>query len=93
MKPQRRYKGVLKALNVLKIWSSLDDKNYLQDFKEKKTWTMRLIQTRCKCSKSCCGNPRKSGVGSNNDRITIQERKSDISFKEQLDERENNELK
>ena len=40
-------------------------------------------KTRVPCSRVCCGNQRKHGC-SNKEKLTLQERRSDIDFKEQL---------
>ena len=86
MNPCRRRRGVLKALKVLKIWSSLGIHDYLKDFKEKKKYIRSMVNTRKPCSCSMCGNPRRNKWESNDSRITRQEKRAEISFKEQMQE-------
>jgi hypothetical protein len=81
MRPQRREKGVSKAKRVLKIWSACTYHGKdLEDF-ENKTRHMTMVSTRKSCSCYMCGNPRKFW-----NEKTMQEKKSDISFREQLDD-------
>ncbi len=40
-------------------------------------------KTRVPCSGECCGNPRRHGT-SRKEKLTLQERRSDIDFEEQI---------
>jgi hypothetical protein len=59
MNPCRRRKGVIKALKVLKAWSSLNNHDYMKDFRERQRHARSMVNTRKRCSCSMCGNPRK----------------------------------
>ena len=85
MNPVRRRPGVIKAIRVLKDLSKQMGHDYLKDFKDGVRWTKIYVNTRKICSSMCCGNPRNHKF-SNNDKITLQEKKAAISFKEQLNE-------
>lgn len=84
MRPQRRKEGVKRAKKVLKAWDATNYCNscgsHLESFKNGDRHAKAMIYTRKRCSCYMCGNPRKHW----NDK-TIQEKKADISFKEQLD--------
>lgn len=84
MKPYRRRPGVMKALKVLKIWSDAEGQDYVDEFNHNTNWTKRMVNTRCPCSCSCCGNMRNDKWESHKDRISRQERRSELSFKEQI---------
>ena len=84
MRPRRRRSGVIKALKVLKIWSKSHDHDYVEEFNHKNNWTKRMVNTRCPCSCSGCCNIRNNKWESENNKKTLQERRSIISFKEQL---------
>ena len=83
MRPYRRRAGVFKAIKVLKALSDSEN-DYIKEFNEENTWAKRLVNTRCRCSGPCCCNPRHTKWLPKKERITLQERKADISFKEQI---------
>lgn len=86
MRPYRRRQGVIKALRVLKAWSDSEHDYVDEFFHEDDSWTKRMVNTRCPCSCSSCGNPRNCKWFSHDEQVTLQERRSDISFKEQVED-------
>jgi hypothetical protein len=87
MNPERREKGVTKAVKVLKIWDAtlnfekIGYPTFMERFEEGKGCIRTLVNNRQRCSCSMCGNPRKYY-----NEKTMQEKKADIDFREQLDE-------
>jgi len=72
MNPEKRRKGVLRAERISKMWDSQGIPLSLENCK-------RLVATPTPCSCPMCGNPRKYfGY------VTIQEKRSNDDFNEQL---------
>lgn len=90
MNPCRRRAGVMKALRVLKAWTSIGIYDYLDAFRKGERHARSMVNTRKKCSCFACGNPRRVKWFPHKDRVTKQELLSEISFKEQLKESEEN---
>lgn len=86
MKPYRRRPGVIKALKVLKIWSDAEGHDYVREFNRSNNWTKRMVNTRSPCSCSCCGNPRHIKWGNHGDHVSLQERRAEISYEEQVND-------
>lgn len=89
MNPCRRRPGVIKALRVLRALSS-SDHDYMKDFREEQKWARSMVNTRKRCSCSGCGNPRRVKWFPHKDQITMQEKRAEISFKEQANDAEEN---
>jgi hypothetical protein len=86
MNPKRREKGVTKAKKLFKIWDATqyfteDFPSYSEGFEQGHAWSKCIVHTRKRCSCCMCGNPRKFW-----NEKTMQEKKADISFREQLDD-------
>jgi len=75
----------MKAIRVLKIWSSGSDfhTNYIEDFRNHKNYVMIMVNTRALCSGACCGNPCRQKFPIK-DKITLQEKRANDSFNDQL---------
>jgi len=78
-RPQRLYKGRIKARRVLKIQEQCMDEHYDKETYESQLHLMTHTRKRCSCA--MCGNARKWF-----NEKTMQERKADVSFQSQLED-------
>jgi transposase-like protein len=72
MNYQRRYKGLLKAKRLLRIWRLRELSEFTGFYSDHGRLAKRLLQTRKPCSCSACGNPRRY-IGEK----TMQERRAE----------------
>jgi hypothetical protein len=73
MNYQRRYKGLLKAKRLLRIWRLSELSEFTRFYSDNRQLAKRLLRTRKPCSCSACGNPRRY-FGEK----TIQERRAEM---------------
>lgn len=75
---KRRSKGITKVKRILKVWRGADWGSE-NDLADDGRIAQIMLRTRVRCSRACCGNPRKF-FG----KKTRQEVVADISEREQL---------
>lgn len=64
----RREQGKHKVKKVLRVWRARTD--YPEGLADDSPLAQRMLKTRVRCSSWCCGNPRKRGE------LTPQERRA-----------------
>lgn len=84
MRPQRRRKGYFKAKKVAEIWVAGFARPQEEKLKERDRYIRLLIKNRCLCSCVGCCNERRSKWLSDKEKLTLQERRSLDSYKQDM---------
>ena len=82
MHGKRRLEGLKRAHKLLKFYQSWDEEDHLSKlYGDQPCMEKMRIHTRVPCSCPMCGNPRRH-FGSK----TMQEKRADLAFNDQIDE-------